>query len=1012
MPDVNILINATDKASGPLKSVGGEVDNLNNKAKNAASSGLASLAGALGTAIAVGAATGVVALVGLGGAVAVTGIAFDNMKEQAQIAFTTMLGSGAQAKAFLDDLQKFAAKTPFEFPELVSASQRMLAMGFAAEDVLPTLTAIGDAVAGLGGSSEMVGRVTTALGQMQAKGKASGEEMMQLTEAGIPAWKFLADAIGTNVAGAMKAVTAGTVSADVAIGALVAGMNAKFGGLMEAQSKTFGGMLSTIKDTFSQVSGQVMQPLFEQLTRGLAMVVSWTSSPAFTSGVAALVGWMEKAGVAAERFFDHISAGLSPIDALSNAFALVLPDSLFAIWWRFTEILKGTTRFVQSLFGEVKRFEDDSPMMGYLLDLGDRVREVFGYFVDWLGRAAKATWDYAQRVLPPFIEVLVKVWDGLVFGADMIGKFIASLAKTFMPVSAAIAKFGGFEDILNAVVAVLGYFVLTAIPPLIAGLVSFLAPIAGVIAAVTALRWAWENDFGRIRSYTQETVKRISDWFFKESGIWKGTWEETVEYITWYVERGWKIDLFNATVGNWANIREKLKFHWRIMRDTLIAWTNETIQDIVGWKDRTVHAFFELGRNISDAWRDWTGPTVHDLEVWAVVTQSRIKHWIDWGIKYFNDFKTDAVAVFDAVLGWWDDNIQPWLDAGRDVIQGLWDGIRDKWTDLSSWFSGVWGDLSDRFKRFFGIASPSTVFYGYGKNLMEGLGEGIRAYASVPISYMESVSNSLTSQMDRLKGAVVQNVFDLKNAVKQFNLDPATVPVSWGGTLQPGQGINNLPIHTNPTAITPVVSTTPISTIGSAVGGNLATTGSSQNLLGGISVGSANIQGAVDSAAASANKVKDFIAGLGDFLMATVDNRTMSRVFQTLDANLTGINDLRAADASIGQTMASILGVDTLYGRLTDSVQLVMDKITAGTDINKVKELLQSAVTFRELANFHSTTDYANVLPTDTRLTGGTASAPGTVNNFNINLASGASASDDLRSTFNLLNSLYGTAPA
>ena len=47
---------------------------------------------------------------GLGKAI---GIDFNAKLQQAEIGFTTMLGSGEKAKAFLTDLQSFAAKTPF-----------------------------------------------------------------------------------------------------------------------------------------------------------------------------------------------------------------------------------------------------------------------------------------------------------------------------------------------------------------------------------------------------------------------------------------------------------------------------------------------------------------------------------------------------------------------------------------------------------------------------------------------------------------------------------------------------------------------------------------------------------------------------------------------------------------------------------------------------------------------------------------------------------------------------------
>jgi len=61
-----------------------------------------------------------------------------------------MLGSGRKGRSLLSDMAEFAAKTPFEFPELLDASKRMLAYGFAAKDVLPTMEAVGNASAAVG----------------------------------------------------------------------------------------------------------------------------------------------------------------------------------------------------------------------------------------------------------------------------------------------------------------------------------------------------------------------------------------------------------------------------------------------------------------------------------------------------------------------------------------------------------------------------------------------------------------------------------------------------------------------------------------------------------------------------------------------------------------------------------------------------------------------------------------------------------------------------------------------
>ena len=91
-----------------------------------------------------------------------------------------MLGSAERAGAFVKELQSFAAHTPFEFNDVTKASQKFLAFGFTAEQIIPTLTAVGDAAAGVGAGQDGVNRLTIALGQIAAKGKLASQEMSRL----------------------------------------------------------------------------------------------------------------------------------------------------------------------------------------------------------------------------------------------------------------------------------------------------------------------------------------------------------------------------------------------------------------------------------------------------------------------------------------------------------------------------------------------------------------------------------------------------------------------------------------------------------------------------------------------------------------------------------------------------------------------------------------------------------------------------------------------------------------
>jgi tape measure domain-containing protein len=177
--------------------------------------------------------------------------------QSTKTAFTNMLGSAEKAQDFLGKMQDFAAKTPFEFSQVSQAAQKFIAFGFSAEQVIPTLTAVGDAAAGVGLGAEGINRITLALGQMAAKSKVQAGEMMQLTETGIPAWKMLADQIGVSVPEAMDRVSKGTIDAATGITALVSGMEQSFGGMMDQQSETISGTWSTLMDGLEQSAAQV-----------------------------------------------------------------------------------------------------------------------------------------------------------------------------------------------------------------------------------------------------------------------------------------------------------------------------------------------------------------------------------------------------------------------------------------------------------------------------------------------------------------------------------------------------------------------------------------------------------------------------------------------------------------------------------------------------------------------------------------------------------------------------------
>lgn len=169
--------------------------------------------------------------------------------ERFQTTLETLYKSHSKAQAVFDSILNFASKTPFEVNQLTQAWVKMKAMGL--ESNLDMFQKIGDAVSALGGSQETFDGIITALGQMQAKGKVSAEELMQLAERGVPVFEILQKKLGLTKEQLANIGNEG-IDASKAINALVEGMGEKFKGNMEKMSNTWQGIMSNLKDSWTR----------------------------------------------------------------------------------------------------------------------------------------------------------------------------------------------------------------------------------------------------------------------------------------------------------------------------------------------------------------------------------------------------------------------------------------------------------------------------------------------------------------------------------------------------------------------------------------------------------------------------------------------------------------------------------------------------------------------------------------------------------------------------------------
>lgn len=237
-----------DKFAPELKAAG-----TAGKGLFAVGSGVMSVVGGIASVAAtVGAVVGgaVLGLAAVGTKYALEAFSF---KENTMAGFETMLKSKQAAARVMADAVQFAAVTPFGTQEVIEAYRKLMVAGFKEGDLRSVMTTVGDVGAAFG--QEAMQSVIRGMAQIKAKGKLQGEELMQLSEAGVGSgavFDALAKKLGKTREQVQKLVSAGKVDSDTGIAAILEAITTtvsggKAGSLMEKQSQTISGLLSTLE---------------------------------------------------------------------------------------------------------------------------------------------------------------------------------------------------------------------------------------------------------------------------------------------------------------------------------------------------------------------------------------------------------------------------------------------------------------------------------------------------------------------------------------------------------------------------------------------------------------------------------------------------------------------------------------------------------------------------------------------------------------------------------------------
>ncbi|ENY98753.1 tape measure domain-containing protein [Clostridium thermobutyricum] len=207
----------------------------------------------------------------LGKSILETGISFDALKEQSEMAWTSILGSQEKAIEMFNQITNFAATTPFSQMGVDAMAKQLYNAGFQGKALFDQLTKFGDLGSALAIPEDSLREMVRQYAQVQQAQVAYTEDLNILQDRGIPIYKALAQVMHTNVANVKKLASQGKVTADI-YNKAIDSVAKKFNGAMDKQSTTFNGLMSTLKDNWEVLSGTLSRPIFDVLKKHLVEV--------------------------------------------------------------------------------------------------------------------------------------------------------------------------------------------------------------------------------------------------------------------------------------------------------------------------------------------------------------------------------------------------------------------------------------------------------------------------------------------------------------------------------------------------------------------------------------------------------------------------------------------------------------------------------------------------------------------------------------------------------------------
>lgn len=534
--------------------------------------------------------------------------------------------------------------------------------------------------------------------------------------------------MASSISGVFKQITSG-LKAPEALADLktaLGGATSFIGGLGDGLSTMFTSILH---------SAAAVAPVMDDMGAAIGDLFG-TIGAAFNR--AANTGQLLEAFRGFRMVIDSVSAVLSPLLDLVFSLAAELGGPVSSVLSGVAGALKGAAPGIKQFaagVGEALRavgpvLKSLGPLFGQLAGV---VGGALGQAVKALAPALKIVIDGLSQALAPVLPVLSKAFADLAAAlapvlAQMAGIFVQvlqTLAPLIPVILDAIQQLApAFLQLVQAVLPILpmlAQLAATILPPLIQLFVTILRP---VLELATTIVSKLVPAIQKILSIAGSVVTGVLNFFNNLSTNAQA--------------------IFNSVLGFVRSV-------WESIRNAVVG---------------KVQALIDGARTILNKITGFASTAFNNAKEAVSTALGRIKSAVSTGVNNVLQFFKDLPGKIKGALG---DLGRLLFEAGKKILQGLLDGLKDIWDDVTGFISGIGSWIADHKGP---LSVDVKLLVPAGRAIMKGLHEGLVSEWAGVQSYITGRASVLAQAMGKVLNGNLANLWTGPPSASLPNLVP------------------------------------------------------------------------------------------------------------------------------------------------------------------------------------------------------------------------------------------------